>query len=309
MNAIHSISGEVAAELEKSGARIERYPLPQTFAVFFNQNTNPIFTHKEVRIALNSLIDRKLLINEVLHGFGTEAMGPIPQGLAQTESIDSSSDNSNNISLDSAKSTLEKAGWKKNSNGIYELKNKNKTETLAFSISTGDAPDLKKAADIIKKQWEQLGAQVDIKVFEMNDLNQTVIRPRKYDSLFFGEVIGRELDLYAFWHSSQRNDPGLNIAMYTNTKTDKILEDVRTISDEEERYQKYQDFEKEISNDTPAIFAYSPDFIYILPEDIKGFSVGKMVTPSDRFADIEKWYIETDRVWDIFVPSNIKNKN
>lgn len=306
VESIHSVSGDTALALEKDNSRIEHYPLPQTFAIFFNQSNNPIFAHKEVRIALNSAIDRQALIKEVLYGFGTEATSPIPKGLSESEEL---SPKSQSVSLDSARSTLEKAGWKKNSQGIYELKSKNKTETLNFSISTGDAPELKKAAEIIKKQWEELGATVDVKVFEMNDLNQTIIRPRKYDALFFGEVIGRELDLYAFWHSSQRNDPGLNIAMYTNAKTDSLLETARTLSDESKRMDKYEAFEKEIINDSPAVFAYSPDFIYILPKNIKGFSLGKMVTPSDRFADIEKWYVETDNVWEIFIPQYLKNKN
>lgn len=306
VESIHSISGETAAQFVKDGARVERYPLPQTFAVFFNQSNNPIFAHKEVRVALNSTINRQAIISEVLHGFGTEATSPIPQGLSGFESLNAQTSTS---SIDSARSTLEKAGWKKNAEGIYELKTKTKTETLSFSISTGDAPELKKAADIIKKQWEELGAKIDVKVFEMNDLNQTVIRPRKYDALFFGEVIGRELDLYAFWHSSQRNDPGLNIAMYTNAKADTLLETARTLSDESKRMDKYQAFEKEILNDTPAVFAYSPDFIYLIKDSIKGFTLSKIVTPSDRFADIEKWYIETDRVWDIFIPSYLKNKN
>jgi hypothetical protein len=64
---------------------------------------------------------------------------------------------------------------------------------------------------------------VDVKIFDQGDLSQNVIRPRKYDALLFGEVIGRELDLFAFWHSSQRNDPGLNIALYANSTADKIL--------------------------------------------------------------------------------------
>ena len=303
VTALHSVSGEVASELKLTSARIEQYPLPQTFAVYFNQNVNPIFTHKEVRTVLNSIIDRKALIDQVLHSFGTEATSPIPQGLTDLKPIEPTV-----TSIAYAQAILEKAGWKKNQDGIYELKSKTKTETLSFSISTGDAPELKQAAEIIKKQWEQLGARIDVKVFEMNDLNQSVIRPRKYDSLFFGEIVGRDLDLYAFWHSSQRNDPGLNIAMYTNAKTDKILEDARTISDEDTRLQKYGAFEKEIINDTPAVFAYSPDFVYVLPEEIKGFSFGKTITPSDRFSDIENWYIQTDHVWNIFVPSYLKNK-
>ena len=293
----HSISGDTALALEKTGSNIERYPLPQVFAVFFNQNHNPIFTHKEVRQALNIATDREAILNQTLHSFGTEATNPIPQGLARNSSISSTI---NQSGISEAQAILEKAGWKKNSNGIYELKTKAKTETLAFTISTGDAPELKESTDIIKKQWETLGAKVDVNVFEMTDLNQTIIRPRKYDALFFGEVVGRELDLYAFWHSSQRHDPGLNISMYTNANVDKLLEDSRVINDSDKRDAIYLQIETEILNDTPAVFIYSPDFIYILPKEIRGFSIGKIVLPSDRFADIEKWYIETDHVWNMF---------
>ena len=56
-----------------------------------------------------------------------------------------------------------------------------------------------------------------------------------YDSLLFGEIVNRESDLYAFWHSSQRKDPGLNVAMYTNAKVDKILEDASITNDEQQR--------------------------------------------------------------------------
>jgi hypothetical protein len=66
---------------------------------------------------------------------------------------------------------------------------------------------------------------VEVKVFETGTLNQTVLRPRKYDALFFGQVVNQMTDLFAYWHSSQRSDPGLNIALYANPKTDKLLED------------------------------------------------------------------------------------
>ncbi len=298
----HTTSGETALALEKSGSNIERYPLPQVFAIFFNQNHNPIFTHKEVRLALSAVTNRQEILDQTLHGFGAEALSPIPQGLAKSTSINGAVSRSG---IADAQAILEKAGWKKNASGIYELKSKTlagqaKTETLTFTISTGDAPELKQSAEIIKKQWETLGSIVDVKVFEMTDLNQTVIRPRKYDALFFGEVVGRELDLYAFWHSSQRNDPGLNISMYTNAKVDKLIEDSRVINDSDKRTLAYQQIESEILNDVPAVFMYSPDFIYILPKEIKGFSVGKIVLPSDRFSDVEKWYIETDHVWNMF---------
>ena len=161
-------------------------------------------------------------------------------------------------------------------------------------------PELKAAAGIIAEEWRSIGADVDLKIFETGDLNQNVIRPRKYDALFFGEIVGRELDLFAFWHSSQRNDPGLNIALYANITVDKLLEDARTTADYSERLIKYEEFEQEIAEDIPAIFVYSPDFIYIIPKNIKGLELGSVTTPSERFLNIHEWYIETDSVWSFF---------
>ena len=127
-----------------------------------------------------------------------------------------------------------------------------------------------------------------------------MIRPRKYDALLFGEVINHESDLFAFWHSSQRNDPGQNIAMYTNAKVDKILEDTFTILDQNARIKKYAEFESEIEKDMPAVFLYSPDFIYVISRDLKGLSMDHIISSSDRFSNVYSWYLKTDNVWKIF---------
>ncbi len=148
-------------------------------------------------------------------------------------------------------------------------------------------------------------AEVTLNFFDTGDLNQNVIRPRNYDALFFGEVIGRDLDLFAFWHSSQRNDPGLNVAFYTNITADKLLDEARTLSSREERIEKYWAFADAVEKDTPAVFVYSPDFIYVLPKAIHGSNITSVSIPSDRFLNVHEWYIDTDRVWNVFV----KNKS
>jgi peptide/nickel transport system substrate-binding protein len=145
-----------------------------------------------------------------------------------------------------------------------------------------------------------MGADVKVEIFEPSDLTQKVIRPRKYDSLLFGNVVGRDLDLYPFWHSSQRNDPGLNIALYTNIKADKALETIRTTSDEAKKLEAYKVFENEILNDIPSVFLYSPDYIYATSEDVHSLEISNITTPSERFMNVHKWYIETEKVWKIF---------
>ncbi|MEW5907979.1 MAG: peptide ABC transporter substrate-binding protein [Patescibacteria group bacterium] len=297
INSLGAVPPQIINELQLKDSKLKVFSLPRVFGLFFNQNNSKIFTQKEVHDALTTGTNREKIVQEVLKGFGIELNNAIPPG-----SFGALEDNEKNeFSLEKAKSILEKNGWSLNENGIMEKKIKKETITFEFSISTSNIPELKQVAEILKSTWEQLGAKIDIKVFEIGDLNQNVIRPRKYDALLFGEIVGRDPDPFVFWHSSQRNDPGLNIALYTNPSVDKILEKARTVSDENERKDLYKKFQEEMKRDLPAVFLYSPYYIYIVPRELKGIDEEISTTiPSERFSQIYKWYMDTDRVWKIF---------
>ena len=299
VDSINSISPEHAKYLEGKGVRIERATLPRIFGVFFNQNNNSLFLNKEVKQALDLAVNRNQIINDVLMGYGKAIQSPVPYTIfepdIQIDSVSTSTPEQQAIVL------LEKNGWTLNAAGVREKKTKNASIPLTFSLSTSDAPELKAIALALSDAWKKIGATVDVKIYDIGDLNQSVIRPRKYDALLFGQIINSDLDLFAFWHSSQRNDPGLNIAMYTNATVDKLLEDARVLSNKNERMEKYKKIEEEIKKDVPALFVYSPDFLYVVPKNIKGYLLGNIRDPKERFLSIEKRYIETDNVWKVFI--------
>jgi peptide/nickel transport system substrate-binding protein len=231
----------------------EKISLPRVFGVFFNQNQAKVFLNKEVRTALNMTVDRDRIISEVLSGYGEKIDGPLPNSILP-ELNGSNTTYDKDQAIKQAKEVLTKAGWKFNeADKIWEKKvGKTEVQKLAFSISTSNITDLKKVADILKEDWALLGVPVEIQTFDPSDLNQSIISQRKYDALLFGEIINRSLDLFAFWHSSQRNT-GSNVAMYTNSKADGLLEEARQITDKDERLKKYALVEAEIKNDIPAI--------------------------------------------------------
>lgn len=314
ITSIGGISPESAEILKDHGATIMQIPLPRTFAIFFNQNNAPVLLNNEVREALNMSVDRELLIQNILKGYGVVATSPIPQGFVgqditsngtSTATSKEIASSTNSANIQSAKKLLADKGWKATANGTLEKQvksgSKTTTETLKFSISTSNVPELKHTAELIAAQWKLIGADVTIEVFEPSDLNQKVIKTRKYDALLFGTAIGRDLDLYPFWHSSQRNFPGLNIALYANLKADKFLEQARESSSATVRDTAYQGFEKEVSADIPAIFLYSPQFIYIVPKQLQHAEIVNITSPSERFMNVNRWNIETEKVWNIFV--------
>jgi len=308
VESIAAISSEVASSLEKNGARVERTPLPRVFSVFFNQAEQPIFTSAGVRSALDIATNKEKIINEVLFGFATEAVGPLPHGVIGSRGINGNADVSTNTYPDEstriqeAEAVLKKNGWARNEEtGVMEKKVKKKpTETLSFTLTTSDAPELKQIANILKEDWEKIGARVEVKVFESGDLNENVIRTRKFNALLFGEIVGTDPDPYAFWHSSQRFDPGLNIALYANITTDKLLEKARETGDRQKRADLFAKFQTEVKKDNPAIFLYSPDFTYILPGGIQGLNLSGINISSERFSNIYEWYTRTQMVWKPF---------
>ncbi|MBY0473165.1 peptide ABC transporter substrate-binding protein [Patescibacteria group bacterium] len=305
--AVDSASGISPAALSAlKGLTVDTTSLNRVFAVFFNQNQSVVLRDVAVRQALNNSIDRSALVQQVLNGYGTPLVGPVPPSVMKTlDVLPLTASSTLQASLiEKAGKTLDAAGWTMGEDGVRQKitgtgKTK-KTQTLEFSLATDNVPELRAAAQYIQNAWSQLGVKVTTQIYDQGDLSENVIRPRKYDALLFGEIIGRELDLFAFWDSSQRNDPGLNIAMYANSTADKVLEQLRQTSDEGKRASLYEQFDAQLKKDIPAVFLYAPDFVYIVPKDLHGVDLGFIETPSDRFLSAALWHTDTDKVWPPF---------
>ncbi|OGI60743.1 hypothetical protein A2641_00360 [Candidatus Nomurabacteria bacterium RIFCSPHIGHO2_01_FULL_37_25] len=310
IEAISSITPINAEDLKEKNYQVESIVLSRVFGLFFNQNANHLFTDKNIVAAINQAIDKDKIVRDVLLGYGVTIDDPIPPNMIKYHELEDKEPISRKDLLEKAQNNLSKDGWKIGADGFLEKttteKKKKVVTKLEFSISTGSVPELVKTAELIKQDLAVIGIKVDIKIFETGNLNQNVIRPRKYDALLFGTIINRESDLFAFWHSSQRKDPGLNVAMYTNAKVDKILEDAFVSLDEQSRIKKYIQFSEEIKKDMPAVFLYSPDFIYIVPKNLKEPKIDQIISPSDRYLNVHLWYTQTEKVWKIFIKT--KNK-
>lgn len=271
-------------------------PYARVFGVFWNQNEKKVFTRLEVRRALSLALDRQDIIDSMLGGYATPIMGPVPPG----ENVDQVAVPQSKNPVADAAAVLQAAGWAYDGTQ-HVWKNAASKQTLdRITLRTSNVPELKNVASAAKAQWEKLGIHVDIELYEPGDLSQNVIRPRKYEALLYGMVIGRDQDLYAFWSSQERNDPGLNIALYANKTVDELLENVRGSADQKTRTADLQKIEDTIAAEYPAAFIYAPSFTYAVPNDLKGVILPQIITPADRFATVATWYRATDAVWPFF---------
>ncbi len=276
--------------IDSENSNIYRLGIPRYFAIFFNQTKSKSLSDKAVRLALAYSIDKNKLIEDIFHGDGTAIDYPIPPEL-----IGFSPDiKTYEYSQEQAKDILEKAGWTdKDGDGLREKDD----VKLEFTVVTTDWSEMKEASVILKDAWKEIGANVEFKNLDVNDIQNNYIKSRSYEAILFGEILNYDPDPFAFWHSSQKKDPGLNFSLYDNSEVDKLLEESRQETDPEIRAEKYKKFQEIVVEEVPAIFLFSPYYLYAQNKSVRGVELSHIVVPSNRFNNAENWYLKTKRIW------------
>lgn len=273
----------------KQRLTVQKLKMPRYFGIFFNQNQSKILSDKTVRRALNQAANKETLVQKILDGNGIVIHFPLLEEILEINGDVKKYD----ANPEAALKLLKEAGWdKKDEQGIL-LK---KEEKLSLRLTTSTWPELVQVAETIKEQWQGVGVEIILETLPTPELQQ-VIKERSYQMLLFGEILHVDPDPFSLWHSSQKRDPGLNLALYDNKAADTLLEEARQTLNPLERAKKYDAFQKLVIEDVPAIFLYSPFYLYGQTKKIKGFGNQIISIPSDRFSNIENWHIKTKRVW------------
>ena len=168
---------------------------------------------------------------------------------------------------------------------------------LRITISTVNQFPLEETAQLLKEQWEEFGIEVDILIYSPSELERDVIKSRNYETLLFGEILGTIPDPFPFWHSSQIQDPGLNLSSFESEQADRLLEKARKETDEEKRAEYYEELQDILLDAAPAIFLYDINYTYLVSKQVKGIQEKIIADPSKRYSGIEDWYIKTKRAW------------
>lgn len=275
-------------------------PLPRTFGIFFNQNRSAALRDDAARLALTTVINRDTLIESAFYGHGVPITGPIAFETPALELTDGINETATTSLADQAKEILTDGDWVRNDLGLWEKTIDKDTVVLSVTLRTSNSPLFNSLSDLIRKQWEAIGVEVTTEQFEQTGLVQSVIRPRDFEALLFGHDMSRSYDLYPVWHSSQQDDPGLNIAQYTNVSVDSLLEKSRSEQSETERLALLQEAGAIINEETPAIFIAQPTVTYLVSSDITVTDMQHLGRPADRFSNIADWHTESDPLWKIF---------
>jgi peptide/nickel transport system substrate-binding protein len=265
-----------------------RLRLPQYIAIFFNVKENAALDNARVRKALSLAVDRQRIIAEVLQGEGMRIESPFVPGSLGYDAYASTT----SFDLAAAGALLDQEGWTLPEGEAVRMQGKAK-QPLAVTLTTIGQPEQFTTAELVQRDWQALGVKVDLQIVDPENIFD-LVRPRAYQALLVSEITGVDPDPYPFWHSSGLGEQGLNLANFSEREADILLEDARKTNDRGVREEKYRAFQRILYRETPAIFLSAPLPAYTVDKKVRGITLGGLANPSDRFAHVEQWYIETE---------------
>jgi peptide/nickel transport system substrate-binding protein len=264
---------------------IETYNLaiPSYDAMYFNLRAG-VGTDKSFREAVSLLIDRAKIMENIYQDQALPIYSPIIPGYPGYDAKIKQTFN-----IEGARAKLLGAGYALGPDGVFK-----KGEQRASARLVVQDEYLKvQTAETIKKNCAQAGIEILIEKYPAGTFFQDYVRPRNFDIVLISQNLGADSDIYAFWHSTQVTDPGLNLSGYSDRALDKFMEQARTSTDAKVKNEKYSDVAQIIAAETPAVYIVWPNYVFGLSKTVMGFEPGRFVEPKDHFSNITDWYIKS----------------
>lgn len=254
--------------------------------VFFKSDQE-ILKDPAIRKALVEGVDKSEVLKQVPY-----PLAPIDQPLLKSQPGYNKSLEQLTGKAQQAAAALDAAGWKVDPKTGIRTKDGKK---LTFRLYSANDAELTAISGGLQKQWRNLGVDVQVLLQSGSELQSTVAS-HAYEALLYGISIGPDPDVFAYWHSSQadpRSETRLNFSEYKSTPADKALEAGRTRSDPAIRAVKYKPFLEAWRNDNPALALYQIRFPYIVREPLYNYNSKILVTPSDRYSNVQNWQVRS----------------
>ena len=314
INAMHGIAPSDI--VQRDDTTLYTADTDRLFGIFFNTEDGRILQNALVRSVLSRHVDRDRIVDDIFLSRATAIQSPLPSDTAVTK-------------RDTERRELEQAlddiGWTVDPETGIRTKG-GVPARLVFAVP--DIGDLRSTARVVADGWKEIGIDTGITTLPPETMRDA-IREGKFDAILYGYWARKPTDLISLWKSSD----AVNIAAATNFGSqtlntlltelgrDEPPKRFSTASSDRWRSLVYDEVKAEMLRSVPAVFLYSPHFLFVLPATIKGAgtegtSFGRITDSGSRFADVHQWHIRRERVWrivqkyqDIFNHGNTAQKS
>ena len=280
---VDDVPPDAALHLERSG-RVRIVATGGRRFYFLQWNfTNPLFTSAKVRKALSVAIDRGRMIETLLLGYGTPAVGPIPPALwnHHREMAPDPFD------PDEARRLLAEAGWR-DSDGDGVLDRDGTPFRFEILTKQGD-PVRENGSVILRENLKDVGVEVTILAMELA-AGLDRLRAGRFDTYFGRLNANLHGDPSGYVKSTAVGE--FNNGRYSNSVVDSLLADALGTRDRAEALPVWLEIQETLAEDPPAAYLFYPENLVGIGERLQNVRP-HLLSPVNNLS--EWWIAPQDR--------------
>jgi len=263
---------------------------PEIAFILLNLNNPkvPFFQDKEIRRAMLMSLDRRGLINDALYGQGVIADVPVLPNSWAFYSANPRVDQDNQQAM----KILSDAGYVLEGEGS-EIRKKD-GNPFSFTLLHPNDDYHTRIAQLVQSDWLKVGINAELVPVPYDTLILDYLQPLTYEAALIDLNYSRspDPDPYPFWDQTQQNG-GQNYSQWENRIASQYLQEARVIQDLNERAKLYRNFQAIFTEELPALPLFYPVYNYVLSDSIQGVHLGPVYDSSDRFWNINEWFLIT----------------
>jgi peptide/nickel transport system substrate-binding protein len=248
---VYNLPAESLHAIEKDQElTIESVPGLRAHFILYNSQS-PKVSDVKVREALDLLLDRKSIANDIMLGHGVPANGPFNSSLPF--GID---DEVKEVDIEKAKQLLTKAGYKENVSGKMEKDGKPLTLEL---ITYKARPELPLIAQLLQSEAAKAGVGIQIKNVENADTH--LAENKDWDLATYSNNTSPRGDGSYFFNTAFTETGALNAGKINIPELNKIIEELNATSDQNKRTDLTQEAARIIKKEVAHSYAVYPNVI------------------------------------------------
>ena len=262
------------------GLTLHSYPGNTLYYLGWNNQRRP-FDDATVRRAMTLAIDRQELVDALLAGYGTTAIGTVPPWHPYAPGLEPLPHDP-----DRARTLLTDAGWRdRDGDGVREDAT---GAPLSFSIMTSERPLNRSIVEVVQNRLAAVGADVTIEVLEF----QTMLsqhRARTFDAVLSNWVLDNfqvAAAPFALFHSSQAEiDGSANRSGVRSAELDRLIEAGAAATDPEAAAAIWLEFTETLQDEQPFTFMFWLDELAASTDAVTGVEMDQR----GEFRTLPEW--------------------
>jgi peptide/nickel transport system substrate-binding protein len=227
---------------------------------------HPALKDKRVRQAIARAVDKKLLVERVLRGYGSEATSFIPSLYPKLQYVPGEGE-ALTFDLAAANQQLEQAGYRDtDGDGVREMPDGGRP--LQFRLlARQESPNSQQSVQFIQGWLKQIGIDAKTQVVEENRLTD-LIGQGEFDMFEWGWVVdpdpAYQLSVFTCGQRSYKSaggeiSPGLSDSFYCNREYDKLYEQQSKTIDPNRRAELIKQMQAMVYQDAPYVVTFFYD--------------------------------------------------